>query len=420
MGTDAFQPVQGMSDFEAPEVCLWRALEASAREVFERYGYEDLRTLVVEPLGIYLHSLGETSDVVTKEMYNFEDRGGRRLALRPEGTAGVIRCLAGKGAEGLQARVYYLGPMFRCERTQKGRKRQFHQAGVEATGAPNPRVDAECIALQVALLEAMGLKGARVRLNTQGAPDERKTVADGLRAALEPVREQLCEDCARRIDRNVLRVLDCKQEACRKIVEKIPAPVTFMREESRTYFEKVRTTLEALGLDAEQDAKLVRGLDYYAHTVWELTHDALGAQNALAGGGRYEITFEGKTVPGVGFAVGMERVIDALRAEGVRDEDRAPSGGVWLVSLGESALDANMELACRLRRAGIRCGMELEPKSMKAQMRKAGRWRAAHAVIRGEDELRDGTAVIKDLSTGEQRTVKDEDVCLREILECET
>lgn len=403
MASNEFQPLQGMSDICAPEIHLWHMIEARARKVFDAYGFEELRTPVLEKLSVFKRSLGDTTDVVQKEMYAFEDRGGREIALRPEGTAGSIRHLAGRGEEGLGARVFYIAPMFRCERPQAGRKRQFHQIGVEATGAPNPLADAECIALQQHLLEEWGLTGSRIQISTRGTPSDRQPVANGLREALRPHVQDLCDDCRRRIDENVLRVIDCKNEACAAIVDRIPSALDFMGGESRTYLDTVIEALKAMGIAAQVNPKLVRGLDYYVHTVWEITHGALGAQNAIAGGGRYEIALGSKGVPGVGFAMGMERVITSLEACGITADQFAPQGGVWLISLGDAALVENMKLARTLRSKGVRCGMELDAKSMKAQMRKASRCGAKTAIIRGDDELAKGTAVVKDLAEGSQQ-----------------
>lgn len=410
MASGEFQPLQGMSDIHAPEVNLWRMIEERARTLFSYYGYEELRTPALEKLSVFKRSIGDTTDVVQKEMYAFKDRGGRELALCPEGTAGTIRHLAGRGEEGLNARVFYIAPMFRCERPQAGRKRQFHQVGVEATGEPNPLADAECIALQQHLLEAWGLTDSKIQISTRGTLSDRQPVAAGLRNALQPHLNELCEDCQRRIDENVLRVIDCKNEGCAKIVDQIPPAIEFMAEESRQYLDAVIHALGKMGIEVEVNPRLVRGLDYYVHTVWEITHGALGAQNAIAGGGRYEIALGKKAVPGVGFAMGIERVITSLEACGITAEQFMPKGGVWLVSLGEDALAENMKLARELREKGIRCGMELSAKSMKAQMRKANREGAEKVVIRGEDELAKGTAVVKNMADGSQEEMSPEEV----------
>ena len=401
MASSDFQPLQGMSDIQAPEIHLWRMMEERARVVFLNYGYEELRTPVLEKLSVFQRSLGDTTDVVKKEMYSFKP-SKHELAMRPEGTAGTIRHLAGCGEEGMNARVFYMAPMFRYERPQAGRKRQFHQVGVEATGEPNPLADAECILLQKNLLDAWGLTGSTIQISTRGEPADRKAVVEGLRGALQPHVHELCEDCQRRIDENVLRVIDCKNEGCRKVVDQIPSPIDFMGDASRAYLDKVMQTLSEMGVDVVLNPRLIRGLDYYVHTVWEISHSALGAQDALAGGGRYVIDLGRKAVPGVGFAIGFERAIMALNACGITGEQFAPAGGVWLVSLGEAALMENMKLAARLRAKGVRCGMELEAKSMKAQMRKADRAGVAKVVIRGEDEISKGTAIVKNMAEGTQ------------------
>lgn len=403
MASNEFQPLQGMTDIYAPEIYIWRMIEERARKLLSCYGYEELRTPILEKLSVFKRSIGDTTDVVKKEMYAFKP-GKHDIAMRPEGTAGTIRHLAGRGEEGLNARVFYIAPMFRYERPQAGRKRQFHQIGVEASGAASPLADAECIALQQHLLETWGLTGSKIQISTRGLPADRQPVIDGLRNALQPFLTELCDDCQRRIDENVLRVIDCKNESCQKIVDQIPSALTFMSEESRTYLDQVIAALDGMGISVEVNPKLVRGLDYYVHTVWEITHGALGSQNAIAGGGRYEIALGKKAVPGVGFAMGMERVITSLEACGVTADQFVPEGGIWLVSLGETALAENMKLARELRGKGIRCGMELEAKSMKAQMRKANRENAQTVIIRGDDELAAGTAVVKDMKEGSQET----------------
>ncbi|MBU1909195.1 MAG: histidine--tRNA ligase, partial [Verrucomicrobia bacterium] len=315
MTVPSFQPLQGMSDLAAPEIYLWQEVEETARRILALYHVGEVRTPILEPTGLFVRSLGEGTDVVQKEMYTFEDRGGRQVSLRPEGTAGVIRFLAGQGDEAAGARVYYLGPMFRAERPQAGRRRQFHQLGVELIGPPNPAQDVEAVAMQQHLLNAWGLHGARIEINTRGLPDEQDAVSAGIRRALEPDAGRLCEDCRRRLLTNVLRVLDCKQEGCRALVDKLPPVTDFMGQESRAYLEEVKRLLALMELPVEINPRLVRGLDYYLHTIWEIKHPALGAQDALSGGGRYRIEWEGAVVEGVGFAAGLERILTALQQE---------------------------------------------------------------------------------------------------------
>ena len=403
--SSANQPVQGMSDIAAPEVRLWQRLEQVARDVMVRYGFEELRTPAVEFEAVFTRSLGETTDVVQKEMYVFE-KGGRRLCLRPEGTAGVMRHAAGLGAaETDGARWYYIGPMFRSERPQAGRKRQFHQCGVECLEPPSPLVDAEILALQVDLLRAWGLGDCEVRLNTRGEGGGQTQVAEGLRAALASREAELCDDCRRRMSENVLRVLDCKNEACQAIVATLPPSTDFMSEASRAYLAQVAGHLDALGVKYRLDPLLVRGLDYYEHTVWEIASTALGAQNAVAGGGRYRMQLGDRELVGVGFAIGLERVVGVLQALG-RAETLVPPLPklVWLVGLGDEAAKQNLALMQRLRAADIVCRMA-PGGSMKSQMRAANKSGAAWAIIRGDDELTQGVAALKDMGAGAQETL---------------
>jgi len=406
MASNAFQPIQGMSDIAAPDIYLWRMIEERAREIFARYRFEEVRTPVLEKNELFTHSLGDTTDVVTKEMYTLEDRGGRKLSLRPEGTAGAIRYVASGGEETIGARIFYMGPMFRCERPQAGRKRQFHQIGLEAVGAPNPLADAEVIALQVNLLAAWGLKDAKIRLNTIGLPEDRAAVLAGLREAIRPRLNELPEEAQQRFETNVLRLLDSKDPAVQKIIADIPPVIEFMSASSRAYLDTVIDTLKKLEIDVAIDASLVRGLDYYVHTVWEVVHGGLGAQNALAGGGRYRIHLDGKAVDGVGFAMGVERVIAALEASGINAAQFAPPPPVFIISLGEAALNENLLLLQMLRYRGIACEMELSARKVQAQMRRADKTGARTVIIRGDTELEKGTFVLKNMADGSQREVE--------------
>ncbi len=406
MASSSFQPLQGMSDIAPPDVSLWQMIEERARETFARYRFQEIRTPILEKTKLFTHTLGDTTDVVTKEMYSLEDRGGRRLSLRPEGTAGAVRCIASGAEETANARVYYMGPMFRCERPQAGRKRQFHQIGVEAVGAPNPRADAEVIALQLHLLSAWGLDGAKIRLNTIGLPEDRAAVLEGLREAIRPRLSELPEEAQQRFETNVLRLLDSKDEAVQRVISDVPPVIEFMSADSRAYLDTVIETLKSLEIDVEIDSSLVRGLDYYVHTVWEVVHGGLGAQNAISGGGRYRIQIGNKTIDGVGFAMGVERMIAALEANGVTADQFAPKPAVFIVSLGEEALKENMLLAQMLRQRGIACEMELSNRKVKAQMKRANKTGAQQVIIRGDTELEKGIFVLKNMEEGTQRDVE--------------
>lgn len=405
MATSSYQPIQGMSDISSPDVYLWQMIEQRARDVLARYRFSEVRTPVLEKLDLFTHSLGDTTDVVTKEMYTLEDRGGRKLALRPEGTAGAIRFAASGGDETANARIYYMGPMFRCERPQAGRKRQFHQIGLEAVGAPNPLADAEAIALQVHLLSAWGLTGARIKINSRGLPEDQKRISEEMKRLLADHRSNLCEDCQRRMDQNVLRVIDCKNPACKQIVQALPEMRSLMSAESQQYLNKVIETLAAWEIEVEYDRNLVRGLDYYVHTVWEVVHGGLGAQNALAGGGRYRISIDGREMHGVGFAIGVERVIAALEASGVTAVQFMPPPPVFIVSLGEAALKDNLILLQMLRHHGVVCEMELSARKVQAQMRHANKCGAQRVILRGDSELEKGTFILKNMADGTQQEV---------------
>jgi histidyl-tRNA synthetase len=403
--SELLSPLPGFSDLAFPEICAWRFLEERARAVLALYGYREIRTPVVERVETFTHSLGDTTDIVQKEMYAFQDRGGRSLVLRPEGTAGVMRWVAAQGQELRSPRLFYLGPMFRAERPQAGRKRQFHQLGLECIGAPSPGLDAEVIALQSRLFQAWGVPSPVFQLNTRGAGDDLATAREALRERLAPRRGELCADCQRRFDQNLLRVLDCKNPACGAVTTDLPPLTDFMSPASRDYFDAVRRRLDRLGVAHAVNPRLIRGLDYYQHVVWEVTSAALGAQDALSGGGRYVVRVGGRTVEGVGFGIGLERVLMALALDEAGQRALDPGLDVFLVAQNEAALEANLDLVEALRAAGLRCVMEPELKSMKAQMKAADRWAARRVLLRGESELAEGTLTVKDLSTGAQARV---------------
>lgn len=399
------QPLRGMADLRAPDVYLWQHLEESGRQVLAAYGFTEIRTPLMESTDLFVRGIGDATDIVQKEMYRFEDQGGRDVCLRPEGTASVMRVAAGAGPDLLNARLYYIGPMFRYEKPQKGRYRQFHQIGVEALGEPIPAADAECIALQLQLLQTWGLKGARLVINSLGEPEDRERVLEGMRNALRPVQGELCEECGRRFDQNVLRILDCKNERCRQLVEDLPPLTEWMGTAAQSYLAEVRALLELLDIEAELEPRLVRGLDYYVHTVWEIQHPALGAQNQVCGGGRYRIAMEKNPIDGVGFALGMERVCLTLEAAGVAPGDLRQPVQVVLATQHESAFRENLVLAQTLRRRGIRCVMDLRGRSLKKQMREADKIGARWVVIRGEQEMDEGTFMLKDMVDGGQEAL---------------
>ncbi len=403
MTSTPLQPVQGMSDLAFPEIGQWQRIEGRAREVLDLYNFSEIRTPIIEPTSLFTRSLGDTTDVVQKEMYTFDDRGGRSLTLRPEGTAGVIRYVAAQGPEALESRVYYIGPMFRAERPQAGRRRQFHQLGVELFGGASPAADVEVLALQQHLLSSWGIRNCLVELNTRGTPEDRKPVADGLRKVLAPQVSKLCEDCQRRFETNVLRILDCKKEACHQVVEGLPPVTDFMSDASRKYFDEVVRLLGKLSIQVRLNPRLVRGLDYYVHTVWEIKHSALGAQDAISGGGRYRVEMGGRSIEGVGFAMGLERVISIIQQKAGDGPAAKEKDLVWIVSLGEKAFEENLVLLQTLRMRGVSCVLDPNRGSMKSQMRAANKSGASRVIIRGDSEMEKGIILMKNMKDGTQQ-----------------
>jgi len=398
--------VKGMNDVLPAEAPRWQEMESVARQVFAVYGYREVRTPAVEHAQLFARGVGEATDIVNKEMYVFEDKGEALLALRPEGTAGVVRAFIEHGAyvEGPQ-KWFYIGPMFRREKPQRGRYRQFHQIGCEAFGIAEPDLDAEQIAMLADFLGRLGV-AARLKINTVGDAECRPAYLAELSGYLTAHRASLCGDCNDRLERNPLRVLDCKVPSCQPVLEKAPRLLDRLCDGCRTHFERVRAALAALGVAYEVDPRLVRGLDYYVRTAFEFTSDALGAQSAVAGGGRYDRLVEtlgGPPTPGVGFALGQERLSMILERSGRAAPDRLPL--VFFVSAdAEGALEA-LRRAAELRRAGIACDLDPRGGKLKAQFRQAERAGARYAVVLGGDEVRTGRAKLKDLKTREETPI---------------
>lgn len=398
--------VKGMNDVLPAEVGRWQEMEAVAREVFALYGYREVRTPVVEHAQLFARGVGEATDIVNKEMYVFEDKGEELLALRPEGTAGVVRAFIEHGAfvEGPQ-KWFYLGPMFRRERPQRGRYRQFHQIGCEAFGVAEPALDAEQIAMVADFLGRLGVK-AELGINSVGDATCRPAYLTDLEAYLLANKGALCADCNERIERNPLRVLDCKVEACQLVLEKAPRLLDRLCDGCRAHFEGVKAALEALGVAYRVEPRLVRGLDYYVRTVFELTSDALGSQSAVVGGGRYDRLVEtlgGPPTPGIGFALGEERLAMILEAAGRAPAVRRPA--VFFISADAAGATEALRRTAELRRAGIACELDPRGGKLKAQFRQAERVGARYAVVLGGNEVATGQAKLKDLATREESPV---------------
>ncbi len=387
----------------------WRHAEATVRAVLRRFNFEEVRTPIIEPTELVARGVGQATDIVQKEMFAFT-RGSTDYVLRPEVTAPVMRAYLQHSLEGRGGtqKLFYLGPCFRAERPQRGRYRQFHQFGTETLGSGDPRADAETVAAMMAVYDAFGITETRLRINTLGEPEERKAFREALRGYLKPYVNDLSETSRRRLKTNPLRILDMKDPREREILRDAPSLSDHLGPESRQHYEAVKGLLDDLGVEYEEDPALVRGLDYYTRTAFELESPALGAQSALAGGGRYDGLAQTlgakKPVPAVGFAAGFERLFLALEAAGAELPGREPLAA-FFVALGEAAEREAFRLAHGLRTDGLAVGLDLRGRSFKAQMREADRQDARHAVILGDDELAAGEAQLKDLSTGEQRPV---------------
>lgn len=411
-----FQAMRGTRDVLPGEIEAWQAVEDAARRLSSRYGLREIRTPLFEATELFARGVGDSTDIVRKEMYTFPDRKGRSLTLRPEGTAGVARALieAGLAQPDRLHRLYYLGPMFRYDRPQAGRYRQFHQWGAEVVGTASPWADVETILLLVDLLTDLGLEGLIVKLNSVGDGTCRPAYQEKLKEILTPRRAELCADCQERLDRNPLRVLDCKVPSCREIVKGLPPMLDFLCDACRAHFETVKSGVTAAGVRYEIDPGLVRGLDYYTRTAFEVHHGKLGAQSAVGGGGRYDGLIHelgGAQVPAVGFSMGIERTLLALEEEGRTPQ--AETVAIYLVR-GQGLGGDAARLARRLRKRWT-VYLDFEERGLGAQLKQADKLGARVAVILGEDEAKSGEASIKDLGSGEQRRVRQAD--LEEALE---
>ncbi len=399
------QKIKGFADIFAPESDVFARIERTAAEVFSRYGYREARIPLLERTELFARSIGEETDVVQKEMYTFPDRKGRSLTLRPEATAGLLRAYVDQklyAAEGV-ARLYAHGPMFRYERPQKGRMRQFHQVDVEALGSPDPALDAEMLIMLDHFLAELGITGTTTQLNSLGCRVCRPVYLDALRDFLRGMHKQrLCEDCLRRKLTNPLRVLDCKVPGCRELTEDAPRITDFLCPECAAHFATVTALLDAAGMAYEPAPRLVRGLDYYVRTTFEIVSGDIGAQSSIAGGGRYDglvSQLGGPDVPGIGFACGMERLVLLVA------DDQGPRPDFDVAVLDQAAVAPALLLARDLRRLGLRGEMPYRPASAKSALRHAGRLGARFCLILGEAELAGNTVQVKDLADGGQTAV---------------
>lgn len=406
---ELIQSVKGTRDLLPGETPLWQRVEDEARKVFAAYNFREIRTPVLEQTALFARSVGSDTDIVSKEMFTFDDRDSGSLTLRPEATASVVRAYIEHSLynePGIQ-KLYYFGPMFRRERPQKGRYRQFYQIGAEVLGSEHPAIDAEVLEMLVLLLERLGLTEFKLLINSVGCSKCRPEYLKILRKALDEVKARLCEDCQRRATTNPLRVLDCKVEADQPIIEGLPKIIDHLCPECRQHFDSVTLDLKQRGVAFEIVPRLVRGLDYYTRTTFEITSGLLGAQNALLGGGRYDGLSEmlgGPPAPGFGFAIGQDRLVLTVEATGALKPDQPLA--VYVAWMGETTREAAMLLAHELRRHGIETEISYQPIKLKKAMGTASRLQAQYTIIIGEAEVASGSYQVKDMQSGEQQSVR--------------
>ncbi|MCL5745004.1 MAG: histidine--tRNA ligase [Acidobacteria bacterium] len=405
--------VKGTRDLLPPETDVWNRVEATARRVFRAFHYREIRTPILEETQLFARGVGQDTDIVTKEMYTFEDRDGSSLTLRPEATASVMRAYIEHRLDQLPGvrKLYYMGPMFRRERPQKGRYRQFFQIGAEAIGSESPAVDAEVIEMVMDLLRHAGLSGYTLLLNSVGCPVCRPRFVERLRAELAAVAGRMCEDCRRRAVTNPLRVLDCKIAADQPIIEALPSIVDFLCDVCSPHFETVKQYLSDRGVDFEVRPRLVRGLDYYMRTTFEVVHGSLGAQNSVLGGGRYDGLAESLgskvSAPGIGFSIGEDRLVMSV------PPGDAGALDLYIAPLGETALRHAAVLAGPLRESGLSIEVGADAR-LKRAMELANKLGARYTLIVGEDEIAAGRYTLKHMASGEQRQIASNDI-LKEI-----
>jgi len=406
------QAPKGTADMLPDVARAWEHLQRVAQELFARYGYEPVYTPLFEHTDVFTRGIGEATDIVSKEMYTFEDKGGRSITLRPEGTASVVRAALEHNltANGAQAKLYYAGPMFRYERPQKGRMRQFWQIGIEVLGSAEPTADAEVITVLWRYFEALGVPAANMRLllNTMGDEACRPAYREKVAAFIGAHATALCEECNRRADTNPLRAFDCKNVGCRQVMADAPLLRDELCGECAAHYAAVKVNLDALGIAYVEDPSLVRGLDYYTRTVFEVQVDAgLGSQNAIGGGGRYDRLMQeygGPPTPGLGFALGFERTLLALDAAGVT-VPALPRADVYVARVDDSVGDAVFRTAQALRDAGIATELDHQARSLKAQFKQADRLGARLVVVIGPDELAAGEVTLRDMGTKEETRI---------------
>ena len=399
-----YERIRGMYDILPDEIVWWRRAEEAMIETARRFNYREIRFPIVEYTELFARGMGEATDVVGKEMYTFPDRKGRSLSLRPEGTASVVRAYLNQGwhTQAPFQKLFYIGPMFRYEKPQKGRCRQFHQFGIEALGSLDPSLDAEVIDFAWSMMQRLGIGGLWLRLNSIGCAADRERYRTALRDHFAPSLDRMCTDCQRRYDENPLRILDCKESQCQPFIEAAPGSADHLCDDCADHFAEVRRLLDHLGLSYRIDPRLVRGIDYYTRTVFELMSDDLGSQDTLIGGGRYDglvETFGGPATPGLGFAGGFERLVIVLQE---RAERGLTNNGIdlFVATLGDASRDLALELMQAVREAGVSADIDHRNRALRKQLTLANQLNARHLLVIGDDEASSMTAKVKTMDTG--------------------
>ncbi|WP_366922580.1 histidine--tRNA ligase [Metallumcola ferriviriculae] len=405
---------RGTNDQLPLQTLLWRKVEAVIHQICADYGYQEIRTPIFEHTELFKRGVGETTDIVEKEMYTFTDRGDRSLTLRPEGTAPAVRAFLENKmyADAQPTKLYYLGPMFRYGRPQAGRFRQFHQFGIEVFGSKDPVVDAEVITLAMDFYRRLGLKGLELHINSVGCPKCRMEHKQALHEFLEPKKDSLCETCQGRRERNPLRIFDCKSPVCQELIFGAPTVTSMLCPECAEHFEQVQQYLQLVGVPFAVDETMVRGIDYYTNTAFEIVVDGIGAQSSIAGGGRYDGLMEdcgGPSTPGIGFGQGLERILATMEQQGLVTTDDSKLD-LFIVTMDDKAKQRSFVLLEQLRNNHVRSDHDVMKRSVKAQMKQADRMGANYCLIIGEVELKENKAVLKDMTSGEQEEIALEDV----------
>ena len=401
------QSIRGVKDILPDEIWKWQRVESVAHEIFARYGFNEIRIPIFEDTRLFSRSIGETTDIVEKEMYTFADRGGDSLTLRPEGTASVVRAYIEHKMFNTPSvsKMFYIGPMFRYERPQAGRLRQFYQIGVEAMGSPSPSVDVEVMTMLLEFFNALGLNNPSLQINSLGNQNCRPQYRELLKLEIKSQIDRLCNNCVNRYERNPLRVLDCKVEQCQEIAKNLPKIIDHLDDESAKHFAEVQKLLDITKAPYTINSNLVRGLDYYNMTAFEVTSKNLGSQNAICGGGRYDTLVEelsGPPTPCFGFALGLERLVSLIP---FKEENRNVNPDIFLVCHGEASKFSGFQAAHELRLSGFKVECDYEMGSMKSQMRKANKSNCQFTLILGENEIESGKYILKNMNNSEQHEI---------------